>query len=113
MTRGTWWTDEAHAECRVLTGHRWRRLPGQTYPDIPAAVAFRYRCQGCGAERTDAISWVTGALLRRRYELPDGYRVPAEDGRRVKRVDLRAAYVAALVPVSKRRPRPQHKRRVA
>lgn len=90
-----------YGDCRVLGRHQWRRQRGLSYPGN-ACVAIDYLCPACKTVRHDRVSWVTGEVVGRTYEHPDGYRVPMQDGKRVPITKLRAAYLRKIVRQDRR-----------
>jgi hypothetical protein len=56
--------------CRTL-GHSWFDYDSNWTPKWGTPLTLR--CERCGMERRDTVSFVTGQLLNRRYKKPDNY----------------------------------------
>jgi len=68
----------AYVACRGPVRHKWDATapPGQRPTVFGTRVSFR--CTECGTWRFDIFSRITGELLSRRYDHPDGYRWEGE-----------------------------------
>ena len=81
-----------YVECGAI-GHAW--YIGETHwvPEFGRPVTLR--CERCGSERREAWSDMSGILLNRHYDHPDGYRIGKG---RPSRSDFRAMLLARLNP---------------
>lgn len=66
-------SDYPYVRCREL-GHAWREAARPARVGV-AEVVRVLRCAECGMGRHDLLS-VRGVLVSRRYEPPQGYRIP-------------------------------------
>lgn len=72
--------------CRTLL-HAWDQIPddgghGRQYVESRTVRRVMFRCTRCGVRRAEAWSAITGDLLFRTYEYPDGYKMSREDSGR-------------------------------
>ena len=73
--RHEWLSKEAYGECRVMTGHAWRRTRAFGY-DRGQIYASWY-CERCGARKSRWYSFLTGEFTSFPVvEYPKGYILP-------------------------------------
>ena len=59
-----------YIRCRAI-GHSWFDYDSNWTPKWGTPLTLR--CERCGMERRDTVSFLTGELLNRRYTKPDNY----------------------------------------
>lgn len=86
----TFYRNQQFVRCRTF-GHAWEDIPATPHPD---GHAFWLRCVHCGGERHDVIDRRYGELVARRYDMPDGYGMSADE------IPTRAEFRLRLMSVS-------------
>lgn len=81
--------------CRGPIRHRWDIIPSSPAQRPGFGTLVLLRCESCGTLRYDIFSRVTGDLLTRWYDYPDGY----QDAERHTSSWWRLAWVQELYPV--------------
>jgi len=64
---------QAYVACRGPVRHRWDVIPSSPDDRPLFGTLLLLRCDNCGTYRRDIFSRVTGDLLARSYDHPDGY----------------------------------------
>lgn len=84
----------AFLACRGPIRHRWDVIPSspEMRPEFGTLVLLR--CDSCGTMRHDIFSRITGDLLARWYDYPEGY----QDAERHNAAWWRAAWAEQLFP---------------
>src|SRR3954469_23361855 len=92
----------AYLRCRTL-GHAWFDIPASK-PGALGGDPMWLRCERCGAERHDSISFSTGDLLGRRYQYQDGYQGAFNDQFEAAptRADFRRMLLGELVEANRK-----------
>lgn len=62
---------QPYIRCRAI-GHSWFDYDSNWTPQWGTPLTLR--CERCGMERRDTVSFITGELLNRRYTRPDNYK---------------------------------------
>lgn len=65
---------ERFIACRGPVRHRWELVVSSPEQRPTMGVLALFRCDTCGTERHDIFSRVTGDMLARYYDHPEGYK---------------------------------------
>lgn len=90
---------ERFIACRGPVRHRWELIVSSPEQRPMMGVLALFRCDVCGTERHDIFSRVTGDMLARYYEHPDGYKEAGQDdlGNRLTGAELRQEWARLVM----------------
>lgn len=86
---------DLYGECRLETGHRWKRLKKPDFDTKAGTFRVRHGCMGCATERRTTWNLWDGSYLSRSYIYPENYQLNGV-GKRPANSEMRVEYFRAL-----------------